>query len=116
MVNWPDLAGGGIGRGGELRQSQFQPRLAPEEMVAPWEPPTAIAFQSAAADESHLACGWEEWASCQYLARYRNYVTYLRLDREAEQGPLVSDGLTYAEIEEVLNGVETQFQDVADMK
>lgn len=100
----------------ELRQSQFQPRLAPEEMVAPWEPPTEIGFQSSVADEFYLACGWEEWAYCQYLARYRNYVTYLHLGRHAEQGSLRSVGLTFSEIEEVLNGVETQFQDLADMK
>lgn len=95
----------------ELRQSQFQPRLPAEEMVAPWEPPDEIAFQSIVADEYYLACGWEEWASCQYLARYRNYVTYLRLDRQAEMEERQSQGLTYAEIEAVLKAVDAKFSE-----
>lgn len=98
----------------ELRQSQFQPRLPPEEMVAPWEPPDEIAFQSTIADEYYLACGWEEWAYCQYLARYRNYVTYLRLDRQAEMGERQSQGLTYAEIEAVLKAVDARFGEALD--
>lgn len=93
----------------ELRQSQFQPRLAPEEMVAPWEPPEEINFQSDIADEYYLACGWEEWAYCQYLARYRNYVTYLRLDRQAKMDTHRSEGLTYAEIETVLEAADAKF-------
>lgn len=94
----------------ELRQSQFQPRLEPEEMVAPWLPPEEIDFQSIAADESYLACGWEEWASCHYLARYKNYVTYLNLDLQAQLGTLESHGLTYDEIEAVLKAADAQFE------
>lgn len=93
----------------ELRQSQFQPRLAREEMVSPWESPEEIEFRSEVADEWHLACGWEEWAYCQYLVRYRNYVTYLRLDREAKLDDRTSQGLTYAEIEAVLKVADAKF-------
>lgn len=97
------------GKYAELRQSQFQPRLDPEEIVVPWEPPEEINFQSAVADEYYLACGWEEWAYCQYLARYRNYVTYFRLDREGKLGIRDSAGLTYAQIETVLEAADAKF-------
>lgn len=98
----------------ELRESQFQPRLPPEEMVAPWEPPPQIDFQSTVADDYYFACGWEEWASCQFLARYDNYVTYLRLDRHAVMNGLESEGLTYEQIEAVLNAVDNKFQVALD--
>jgi len=93
----------------ELRQSQFQPRLDPDEMEVPWQPAEEIDFQSDIADEYYLACGWEEWAYCQFLARYRNYVTYLRLDREAVVGTLDSEGLTFAQMRSVLNAVDSRF-------
>ena len=93
----------------ERRRALFQARVDTEEIVMPLKPPEEIEFQSTVADEYYLACTWERWAYCSYLARYRNYVTYLRLDREAELGTLNSKGLTYAEIETVLTAVDAKF-------
>ncbi|MDX1686623.1 MAG: hypothetical protein R3248_01455 [Candidatus Promineifilaceae bacterium] len=72
-------------------------------------PPEEISFESTVADEHYLACTWERWAYCSYIARYRNYVTYVRLDREAELGRLESKGLAYTEIEAVLKAVDAKF-------
>jgi hypothetical protein len=94
----------------ELRASQFQPRLPADSIILQWEPPPEINFQSSVSDEFYLACGWEEWSYCQVVARYSNYVTYLRLDREATLGEHHSDGLTYSEIEDVIKAMDIKFE------
>lgn len=98
----------------ELRSSVFRPRLPPEEMVAAWLPPPEVELRDLVADEFYFACGWEEWASCRFLARYHNYVTFLRLDREASLDDHRSGGLTYQEIATVLNAVDMKFEQVLD--
>lgn len=99
----------------ELRSSMFRPRLPPEELVAPWVPPAEVQLrEDLAADEYYLACGWEESAYCRFLARYRNYVTFLELDREATLDDHRSEGLTYQEITTVLNAVDMKFEQVLD--
>jgi hypothetical protein len=93
----------------ELRESQFRPHLLPEEMIADWLPPFEIDFRSTTADEFYLACAWEEWASCQLLARYSNYVVLMRFPREAEFEGQHSQGMTYEEIEPVIEVMDAKF-------
>jgi hypothetical protein len=100
----------------KLRASQFKPSrsLYPGTTFVPFEPPAEISFQSQVADEVYLACGWIGWAFCQVIARYRNYVVYMRLDREAQFEGNHSSGLTYAEIEAVVGAMDAKFAAVIE--
>lgn len=95
----------------ELRGSQFEPSrpLASGTTYVPFEPPTAIDFQSKVADEFYLACGWWDWAYCEVIARYRNYVVEMSLDLEAEYEGYSTRGLTYADIETVVEAMDAKF-------
>jgi len=96
----------------ELRDSQFQPSrsLHPSTTFIEFEPPSEISFRSQIADEFYLACGWWDWAYCQVVARYRNYVVLMRLAREAECEGHVTHGLTYPEIETVVRAMDARFE------
>jgi len=95
----------------DLRQSQFYLRstLPPDEFFVEFAPPDEIDFQSGVASEFYLACGWRIWAHCDVIARYRNYVTSVSLDLEAEQEGHVSHGLTYAETEAIVRAMDAKF-------
>jgi len=95
----------------ELRNSQFQPSrpLHPSTTFVEFEPPAEVSFRSQVADEFYLACGWWDWAYCQVVARYRNYVVLMRLAREAEFQEHYTHGLTYAEIEAVVRAMDAKF-------
>ncbi len=97
----------------ELRR---QPMLLQTYTPKPWDevyiefrPPPEIGFRSQVADEFYLACGWLEVAQCHVIARYRNYVTYMVLDLEAQYEGHINHGLTYAEIETVLRAMDAKF-------
>ncbi len=94
----------------ELRKTQFAPSrpLYPGTLYVPFDPPTEIAFQSQVADQFYLACGWWGNAYCEVIARYRNYVVELWLDREAEYEGHISHGLTYPEIEAVIRAMDAK--------
>jgi hypothetical protein len=97
----------------ELESLILKSSLTPEEAIAPWLPPTEIEFQEyLIADEYSLVCGWDEWAYCRFLARYRNYVTFLTLDREAMMDDRRSEGLTYQEITVIIEAVDMKFEQV----
>lgn len=100
----------------ELHKSQFQPNgpLYPDTVFIEFEPPAEIRFQSQIADEFYLACGWWGVAYCGVVARYRNYVVYMRLEREAEYEGHVSEGLTYPEIEAVVKAMDTEFAEAME--
>jgi len=99
----------------ELRASQFQPgRPSPYNVFVPFALPPEIGFQSQVADEFYLACGWWGEAYCGVVARYRNYVVYMRLEREAECEGHVTHGLTYAEIESVVRAMDAKFVEVME--
>lgn len=100
----------------ELRASQFEPSrpLYPGTTFVPFEPPAEIDFQSQVADEFYLACGWWGEAYCEVVARYRNYVVALRLEREAEHEGHVTYGLTYPEIEDVIRAMDAKFAEALD--
>ena len=99
----------------ELLASQFQPsRPSPYDIFVPFEPSTEIDFQSQTADEFYLACGWWGTAYCELIARYLNYVTEMRLDREAECDGHISYEMTYAEIETVVRAMDAKFAEVME--
>lgn len=97
----------------ELRR---QPMLLQSYTPEPWDdiyiefkPPPEIRFRSQVADEFYLACGWLYGAECHVIARYRNYVTYMTLDLEAEHKGHISHGLTYPQIEVVIRAMDAKF-------
>jgi|CXWL01.1.fsa_nt_gi hypothetical protein len=69
----------------------------------PFAPPQEITFKSQVADEYYFACGVDVIPQCKMLARYQNYFVYFYFDHATEQEP---GGLTYAEIERVLEALE----------
>ena len=98
----------------ELRQSpillaRFTP--SPYDYYVEFLPPAEISFQSRVADEFYIACGWVEWSYCEVVARYRNYVVDLQLPLEANSQGRVRQGLTFTEIEESLEAMDTKFAD-----
>jgi hypothetical protein len=96
----------------ELHNSQFQPSrpLFPGTFFVQFEPPSEFSFQSQTADEFYLACGWWDMAYCEIVARYRNYVVDMRLEREAELDGHRTHGLTYSEIETVIKAMDAKFE------
>ena len=92
-------------------QSQFNPSRPsePDAIFIEPEPPAAVVFQSQVADEIHLACGWAYTAYCVVVARYRNYVTDIRMDLQADYAEVHSDGLTYEEIENIAKAMDAKF-------
>lgn len=88
--------------------------LNPGSIFIPFELPVEINFQSQVADEFRLACGWWDEAYCQVVARYRNYVVYMRLEREAACEGQVTRGLTYTEIEAVVRAMDAKFAEALD--
>jgi hypothetical protein len=97
---------------GELCDSQFQPSrsLPPNTFFVKFEPPSELDFQSQAADEFYLACGWWDMAYCEIVARYHNYVVDMLLEREAELNGHRTHGLTYPEIEAVIKAMDAKFE------
>lgn len=97
------------------KQSQFTPTPSPfDNVFIPLEPPIEVHFVSQISDEWHFACGWITIPYCLLTARYRNYVTEIKFPLEVEhieyQG-WFTDGLTYEEIEELLQRVDAKFSD-----
>lgn len=82
----------------------------PEEDYVAFEPPNEIDFQSQTVDKFYFACGWRKTAHCVMIARYRNYVTLMSLDREVKLNEHHTTGLTDPEIEMVLRGMDTKFE------
>jgi hypothetical protein len=93
----------------EVQGGLFHPRLPPAEMVLDWERPSEIDFYKITADEFDMACGWEEWAWCRAVARYENYVVFFRFDREAELNGRFSRGMTWEEMQQVLDAMDEKF-------
>jgi hypothetical protein len=92
-------------------RGQFRPtrRLHPADFYMEFEPPEEINFQSQAADEFYLACGWWTWAYCRVIARYHNYTVEMHLDLEAEYEGHITQGLTFAEIETIVRAMDAKF-------
>jgi len=92
-------------------QSQFNPSRPsePNAIFIELKTPTEISFQSQVADEMHLACGWVYTAYCVVVARYRNYVTDIRVDLQAEHEGIHSNGLTYEQIENIVIAMDAKF-------
>ncbi|MEJ2149982.1 MAG: hypothetical protein P8Z40_10925 [Chloroflexota bacterium] len=96
----------------ELRQSQFHPSRTPhpDDTFVEFEPPEEITFRSQIADEFYLACGrWGRGPECVVVARYRNYVTQLRIDQEMECEGYTNRGLKYSEIEDLIRAMDARF-------
>jgi hypothetical protein len=96
-------------------QSEFTPTpSAFDNIFIPFGTPTDISFASQIADEWHFACGWKTIPYCLLTARYRNYVTYLMFPLEVEHIEYpgrATNGLTYEEIEVLLQSVDAKFSD-----
>lgn len=71
----------------------------------PYTPPPEITFRSKIADEYYFACGVEMIASCKMIARYHNYFVFFFFDLDTKEQP---GGLTYGEIEHVLEAFEAK--------
>jgi hypothetical protein len=96
----------------ELRQSPLLlARLtpSPDDFYVEFRPPAEFSFQSKVADEFYIACGWVVWSYCEIVARYHNYVVDLQLPLEANYQGRARQGLTYVEIERVLETMEAKF-------
>jgi hypothetical protein len=95
----------------ELRRRQFKPSrtLEPGTVYTEFAPPPEINFQSPVADELYIACGWWDWAYCEVIARYRNYVVEIRADQKAELNGRQTDGLTYPELEMLVVNMDAKF-------
>ena len=94
----------------DLMDSQFVPKrqLPPTDFYLPFEPPPEITFQSKEADDFYLACGWWAFAYCQVVARYQNYVVYLRLDHETTYEGHYTNGLTYQQMEKIIEAMDAK--------
>ena len=68
-------------------------------------PPAEIAFRSKIADEYYFACGVDLVTTCRMIARYHNYFVYFYFDLSTKEQP---GGLTYAQIEHVLEAFENR--------
>jgi len=101
----------------ELRQTQFHPSRTPhpDELFVEFVPPEEITYQSQIADEFYLACG-RRWGGpmCIVVAHYRNYVTQLRIDQEMECEGYTNRGLTYPEIETLVETVDAKFAEAME--
>jgi hypothetical protein len=95
----------------ELVETQYAPsRAIPSGMVfVDFTQPSEIRFQSEEADQFHLACGWWGKAYCLTVARYRNYVVFLRIDHLAELMGQPSSGMTFQEIENLNQEMDAIF-------
>lgn len=101
----------------ELRQSpvllsRFTP--SPYDFYVEFRPPSEIGFQSQIADEFYIACGWIVWSYCEVVTRYRNYVVDMQLNLEAEHAEHVSHGLTYSEIDAVVEAMDARFAEAME--
>ena len=74
-------------------------------------PPSDITFKSQVADEFYLACGTWDISYCEVLARYRNYVTILRIDIETECNSEHHEGLTYLDTERIIRAMDARFEE-----
>lgn len=75
----------------------------------PFAAPPQITFQSKIADEYYFACGVDIISSCGMVARYHNYFVFLYFDLATKEQP---GGLTYSEIEHVLEAFEAKVIDL----
>lgn len=98
----------------DLMESQFVPKrpLHPTELYLPFEPPSEISFQSQAADDFYLACGWWTIASCRLIGRYDNYVVFLHLDHERDYEGRHTDGLTFQQMEPIIEAMDTKIVEI----
>jgi hypothetical protein len=78
----------------------------------PLAPPPEISFRSQIADEYYFACGVEDVPLCRMVARYRNFFVYIYFDHATEKN---AGGLTYSQIEHVLEALETKVAQALDI-
>ena len=86
-----------------------QPPIPENRIYCEFKPPAEIVFKSEVADELYLACGTWDSSYCKVLARYRNYVTILRIDMETECNGEYYEGLTYLDAEQIIRAMDSHF-------
>jgi hypothetical protein len=84
---------------------KYKVYLEGEINVRKFTPPPEITFRSKIADEYYFACGVDLIPSCAMVARYHNYFVFFYFDLYTKEQP---EGLTYAEIEHVLEALEAR--------
>lgn len=77
--------------------------------AVPFALPGEITFKSKIADEYYFACGVDVIPQCKMLARYQNYFVFLYFDVSTKKS---LGGLTYPEIERVLESLEIKVSNV----
>ena len=92
-----------------LASEKYKVYLEGEINVRKFAPPPEITFHSKIADEYYFACGVDRIPSCGMVARYHNYFVFFYFDLFTKEQP---EGLTYAEIEHVLEAFEAKVTDL----
>jgi len=72
--------------------------------------PSEISFRSKVADEFYVVCGWSDLSYCEVVARYRNYVTILRMDAKSQCENKTAEGLSYSEIGKIIMAMDGHFE------
>jgi hypothetical protein len=96
----------------ELRVSLFtiNGTPLPEKPFSAYVPPEEFHFENQLADEYYFACGQWDGYNCEFLARYRNYVTnvHFPLATSLSKDP----GMTYAQMKSILTNVDQKFSEL----
>jgi hypothetical protein len=87
-----------------------QPPIPAYRHYCEFTPPVEITFRSKVANEFYLACGSLDISYCEVLARYRNYVTILRIDAKLDCNNDSQEGLPYSEIEKIIRAMDSRFE------
>lgn len=98
-------------------QQQFNPSrpMEPNAKYVELKPPTSIDTKNLVADEMYLACGWVYIAYCEVIARYRNFVTDIRMDLDEEFEDAHSEGLSYEQIDKIIRAMDNKFGEFLSM-
>jgi len=93
----------------DLIKTQINFKKDPLQYHIEFKAPEDVKFVSEVADQSLLLCGWYITGYCDTFVRYRNYVVYFHAEVEMKYGDKISDGLSYLELENVLQQLDSTF-------
>lgn len=82
-----------------------------DQSSVPFTSPSEITFKSQIADEYYFACGVNEIPQCKMLARYQNYFAFFYFELATTE----PGGLTYSEIEDVLEAFEAKVSEALNI-
>jgi hypothetical protein len=93
----------------DLIKTQINYKKDPQQNHIEFKAPEDIKFVSEVADQSLLLCGWYITGYCDTFVRYRNYVVYFHAEVEMKYDDVISDGLTFQEMEALLQQLDSTF-------